>query len=986
MSGKIDTAEQLERLRLLPEYRMDTCTAIPEIGAVGVTMEHRRTGARIFLLLCDDENKVFTIGFRTPSINSCGAAHIVEHTTLCGSRKYPSKDPFVELVKGSLNTFLNAMTYPDKTIYPAASCNEKDFENLCDVYLDAVFHPNFYREKKIFEQEGWHYEAEDADSPLTLNGVVYNEMKGAYSSVDGIMERAVNQVLFPGHPYAEESGGDPDNIPDLTYEAYLDFHRRYYHPSNSYIYFYGDLDMAERLTYLDREYLSHYDRRPVDSAIRMPVPFEAPVERVFPYSVSESEPEETSWYFSLNTRVGGELDPLLYNAFQILEYVLLEAPGAPLHDALIDAGIGSDVYGGYSYGIRDPYFAVTADHVSADQKDEFLRIVREVLKKLADEGLDHDTLRAAVNLNEFRAREADFGSYPKGLMYGIECFNSWLYDADPCMHLKFADMFAELREKIDEGYFEMLIRTRLLGNPNEALVILKPVRGLTEKKDETLREKLKKKAAGMSREKREEIARETKALKAYQSEPSPEEDLRKIPLLKRSDIGREAEHVIFEERTEDSIPVIASSLFTSHIVYLKLLFDCSSLSLEDLSRMALLRDLLGYLDTKEHSYGSLSTEVNLNTGGTAFSIDCYPDLESGGSRRIFSAGAKVFPGKISFALRILREMLLETRFDDIGRFLDNLLEVRTGLRDRLLSSGHTTALNRAGSFLSEVMAVNDATKGISYYKFLEAFGRDQERAARAAADLRSLCGKIFTADNLRIHITADEEDYRSFAAALQGFRGTWPETADRPSAFEWKKLVRSEAWESASRVNYAARFGNFRDHGYPYTGALRILKLLLSYDYLWNRIRVQGGAYGCMANFGRSGNSGFVSYRDPKILETDQVYDGIADYAEHFTASEREMTKSIIGTIAELDMPLTPVMKGSRGLSAYYSHVTDEDLQKERDEILDATPKDINALAPLLRSVLSDGARCVIGNETQIRQAESAFTEIRPLVSAEGTA
>ncbi len=973
--------QRVEALRALAEYEFLSESEIPEIRAVAVTMAHRKTGARVFLLLSDDPNKVFTIGFRTPAQDSTGVAHIVEHTVLCGSEKYPAKDPFVELVKGSMNTFLNAMTYPDKTIYPVASCNDTDFRNLMDVYLDAVFHPRLYREKKIFQQEGWHYEAESADGPLSYNGVVYNEMKGVYSSADGVLERAVNEALFPGHPYAEESGGDPDFIPDLSYEAYLDFHSRYYHPSNSFIYLYGSADMTERLSYLDREYLSKYEARPIHSEIPVPKPLAAPVTREYEYSVSESESEENAAYLSLNMRVGCELDPLRYNAFQALDYVLLEVPGAPLHDALIDAGIGEDVGGGYNYGICEPYFSVTARNARCSQKDDFLAVIRTTLERLRDGGLDHGMVKAALNVAEFRAREADFGSYPKGLMYGIECFNSWLYGADPCMHLRFDALFEELKQKVDENFFEALIGEYLLDNRNEALVILRPVSGLTARREARIREKLDAAAAGMSREEREQIVRETKALKAYQSEASTAEELLKIPLLARSDIGRAAERLHVQKEDVAGLPVIRSEVFTSGIVYLRLMFDCGSLSLEDLSYLSLMRDVLGYMDTGEHSYAQLSTLINRNSGGIGFGLESYPDLSAeGGDTFLFYASAKVLEDRVDFALHTMREMLLTTRFSDVSRLKDNLNEVKAGLKDRLTSAGHVAALNRAGSFLSAGAAFGDATKGIRYFKLLERLAADFDLTAeRIAARLRDIAERIFTADNLTLHVTCDRSGYGKVRAALRGLRGSFPETALRPMAFDWREENRREGWESASQVNYVARFGNFRKHGFAYTGALRVLKLLLSYDYLWNNIRVRGGAYGCSASFGRTGSAGFTSYRDPKLMETDRVYDGIADFAEHFSADEREMTKSIIGTIAELDAPLTPLQRGLRGLSAYYSHVTDEALQKERDEILDAQPEDIRALAPLLRAVLSDGARCVIGNESQLRAAKENFTDVKPL-------
>ena len=987
-TDRFDPAAQAEALKNLPAYEFTGSREIPELKAVGVTLSHKKTGARVFLLLCDDVNKVFTIGFRTPSRDSTGVAHIVEHTVLCGSEKYPAKDPFVELAKGSLNTFLNAMTYPDKTIYPVASCNDQDFRNLMDVYLDAVFHPNLLKEEKIFRQEGWHYEAESTEGPLTLNGVVYNEMKGVYSSPDGVLERAVNELLFPGHPYAEESGGDPEVIPELTYESYKDFYETYYHPSNAFIYLYGRTDMVAQLRYIDEEYLCRYDRRPVDSELKDPAPLPGPARRVVEYSVSETEPEENAAYFSWNLRVGGELDPLLANAWQALEYVLLTVPGAPLHDALIQAGIGEDVYGGYSFGIREPYFAVTAKNVSLDQEADFRRVVRETLEKLADGELSHEMLLAAINVAEFRAREADFGPYPKGLMYGIESFSSWLYDADPCMHLSFDSMFQELRQKVEEHYFEDLIREMLLQNESEVLVVLKPVRGLTATRDKAQREQLDAYFSALPEEERQRIVRETAELKAYQSEGSTKEALETIPLLKREDLGKEITPLSFKEMQVAGARTVWSELYTTGISYLRLNFDITGLPQEDLSHLAILRDVLTYLDTEQHSYADLSTAINLNSGGVAFGADFYPDFspEGGHPAAVFQASGKVMADKTGFLLDILRELLTETRFEDTNRLSEVLSEVRAGLKDRLTQAGHTAAAARAAAGLLESAAFTDATRGIAYFRLLERYAAAGPEALTAlAGKLRDLSRRLFTADNLVIHLTGSSEEMDALRGALEetGFLSALPATGERPEAAAFEPDIRREAFATASRVNYVARAGSYVPHGYAYTGALRVLKVLLSYDYLWNRIRVLGGAYGCMASFGRGGSCTFVSYRDPKLLETDAVYDGIPAYAESYTAGEREMTKAVIGAVSELDSPLTPQNRGLRGLSAWYSHVTDEMLKKEREQVLTCTQEEIRALAPLLRAALSDGARCAIGNEEQIRKNAEFFTSVEPLASGE---
>ncbi len=529
--------EQLSAYELIKEKE------IREMNSIGVILRHKKTGAKLFLMINDDENKVFSIGFRTPADNSTGCQHILEHSVLCGSEKFPVKDPFVELVKGSLNTFLNAMTYPDKTVYPVASCNEQDFKNLMDVYLDAVFHPNIYHEPKIFMQEGWHYELEEEDAPLSINGVVYNEMKGAFSSPESLLDRAIAHELFPDTCYGFESGGDPSQIPNLTYEAFLDYHRQFYHPSNSYIYLYGNMDMEERLCWLDEAYLSKYEARKIDSTIQFQKPFARPVEKELFYSITEDEEEENHAYLSVNTVVETNLDPKLYVAFQILEYTLLDAPGAPIKQALVDAGIGDDVFGGYENGILQPYFSVIAKNADKEQKGEFLAVVKGTLRKLADQGIDRKSLLAGLNYYEFRYREADYGSAPKGLMYGLWCMDSWLYDGDPMMHLEYQETFDFLKQAAEEGYFEGLIRKYLLDNPFEVIISLLPKKNLTAEEEQVLAKKLATYKDSLPQSQVLDIKKQTKELRKYQETPSSQDDLKKIPMLKREDIGREPERL-----------------------------------------------------------------------------------------------------------------------------------------------------------------------------------------------------------------------------------------------------------------------------------------------------------------------------------------------------------------------------------------------------------------------------------------------------------
>ena len=976
---------QKEAVQALAAYRLLEERTIRELNADGMILEHKKTGAKLFLLSTDDENKVFCIGFRTPPADSTGVPHILEHSVLCGSKKFPVKDPFVELVKGSLNTFLNAMTYPDKTVYPVASCNETDFQNLMDVYMDAVLNPNISREKKIFMQEGWHYELTEPDGELTYNGVVYNEMKGVVSSPESVLDRYTRAVMFPDTCYGFESGGDPEDIVKLTYEDYLAFYRKYYHPSNSYIYLYGDMDMAEKLKWLDEEYLSKYEKEQVDSEIQIQPAFKEPVEREFFYSVSESEDLEHATYLSVNTSAGNELSPKEYIAFQVLEYVLLDAPGAPLKKALLDAGIGDDIMGGYENGILQPYFSVIAKNADREQKGEFLAVVKGTLRKLALTGLNEKSLRAGINYYEFQYREADFGSAPKGLMYGLQCLDSWLYGGDPMMHLEYEDTFAALKKGVEEGYFEGLISKYLLDNPYEAVVIASPKRNLTARVEEQTARRLKGYKDSLSREEIEELIRQTKELKEYQDTPSPKEELEKIPMLSREEIGREPAKLIFEETKVDGIPVIRHEMFTSGIGYLKVLFDTNRVPAEDLPYVGLLKSILGYVDTKRHSYDDLSSEIFLNTGGMSFSVTSYPRLETGGFTGVFAASGRVLYEKLDFGFEILAEILEESILEDEKRIREILNEAKSKAQMKLTGSGHTAAVARATSYFSDTSYFNDMTGGIGYFQFLESCARDfDSKKEELIGGLRRVMKALFTRDNMTVSYTADKTGFSYLEKAMKKLTAVLPEGDGITYPFRAPKGNRNEGFTSASKVNYVARCGTFAGSGYSYTGALRILKIMLSYDYLWINIRVKGGAYGCMSAVGRSGEGYFVSYRDPNVKESNDIYEGIPEYLEHFDADERDMTKYVIGTISELDTPLTPSLKGARGLSAWYSGVTDEMLKKEREEVLNAQPEDIRALAGIVREILKTGAVCVVGNEETIKKDKELFGTIRPLFN--GTA
>lgn len=969
----------------LKAYEIIEERELKDIHSIGYIIRHKKSGARITVISNDDENKVFYIGFRTPPSDSTGVPHIIEHTVLCGSEKYPVKDPFVELVKGSLNTFLNAMTYPEKTIYPVASCNDADFQNLMSVYMDAVLHPNIYKYEEIFKQEGWHYELEDMDAPLTINGVVYNEMKGAFSSPDDVLEREIMSSLFPDTTYANVAGGDPDHIPELTYEQYLDFHRKYYHPSNAYIYLYGDMDIVEKLQWMDEEYLSKYDKIDVDSAVEVQKPFAMPVEIIREYPIASGETEVDNTYLSYNMVIGTILDRKLYQAFDILDYALLSAPGAPLKQALIDAGIGKDIVGGYDCGTLQPVFSIVAKNTNLSEKEHFLTVIRETLREQVKNGIDKKALLAGINSAQFRFREADYGQLPKGLLYGIQCLDSWLYDdMQPFMHLEALEIYRFLKEQVQTDYYEKLIEKYLLDNPHASVVIAIPKTGLNTVREETLEKKLAAYKASLSEEDKERLIRDTIHLHAYQEEPSSREDLEKIPMLHREDLKKTAAPLNNKVVMSGETKIVHHEMYANGIDYLSLMFDIRDMKPEELPYLGILKAVLGYVDTANYSYAELANEINIHTGGIGSIIGIYPNVKDADKIAfLYEVKTKVLAEKLSDSMRLIEEILLTSKISDEKRLYEILGELKSRLQAGLSASGHVTALTRAMSYFSRTSYYQDATNGIACYRVIADYESNfAEKKTELIEKLEELVHRIFTADRLMVSITCEQCDFFAVEKAVNDLKGKlYVSDADDARrelpSIEFRK--RNEGFMDASQVQYVARAGNYMAHGYKYHGALKILKVIMGYDYLWVNIRVKGGAYGCMNGYMRNGDTYFVSYRDPNLTATNEVYNHITDYVGAFEADEHDMTKYIIGTISDMDIPLNPSAKGARAMTAYLQELTYEELQKEREQIIGATAADIRALKDMLASVLCDEAICVIGNEAVLQENKGMFLHLENL-------
>ncbi len=951
---------------------------IEEVNSKAKIFEHEKTGARLLHMENDDSNKVFAIGFKTPPNDSTGVMHILEHSVLCGSRKFPTKEPFVELVKGSLNTFLNAMTYPDKTIYPIASQNDKDFFNLMDVYLDAVFFPNIYNTKEILMQEGWHYDLENKDEDLTYKGVVYNEMKGAFSSPEGILLRRIQQTLFPDNTYYNESGGDPKNIPDLTYEQFIDTHKKYYHPSNSYIFLYGDGNLEKQLEFINDNYLSKFEKIEVDADIKPQDAYNEMKEVNYSYSISMEDDDKEKTYLALNYVTGRSTDDDVYTGLNILEYLLLETEGAPLKKALIDAEIGKDVFGSFDNGILQPVFSIIVKNSDVDKKEEFKKIVYDTLNDLVKNGIDKKLIEGCINVFEFKLREGDTGSYPKGLIYYMNAMDSWLYGGDPLMHIKYEKAIENVKKALTSNYFENLIKEYILDNNHSSLLVLNPEKGLAEKEDEELKEKLKLYKESLNNEELDKIVEETQSLILRQSTPDSPEVLETIPMLSIEDIGKEVEDLSIEESNYNDIDLLHFRSFTSNIAYLNFMFYAKCIKEEDIPYFSLLGNLLTKVDTKTYDYKELSNEILINTGDLFFKNVVYSnDKDINKFYPFIEAHIKVMDDKCKKSIDILSDIIENTLFEDSKRIREIIRELISRIEMNLMQAGHQVANSRLTSYFSPTASYLEKISGYDYYEFLKNIEKNfDSEFDKLKEKLYELQKTIFNKNNLTVSITGEEKEVNLLKENLD--RLTNILSNEKLEAYEYKFVnkQKNEGLMTPANVQYVAKGYNYKELGYDYNGSMLVLKTILGYDYLWNNVRVKGGAYGAMSNINREGSMIFVSYRDPNLVNTLNAYEGAGNYLENFDVSDREMTKYIIGTISNLDTPLMPYYKGIKATSMFIRNITNADRKKEREEVLNTKVEDIKAYSEIVNKAMDKDYLAVVGNEKEIKDNKDLFKNL----------
>ncbi len=951
---------------------------VEEVKSKAYMFEHEKSGAPLLYLSCEDDNKVFSIAFRTPPTDDTGIAHIMEHSVLCGSEKFPSKEPFVDLLKGSLQTFLNAFTSSDRTVYPVASRNDKDFMNLMNVYLDAVFFPNVVKTPEILMQEGWHYEVDEETGDLTYNGIVYNEMKGVFSSPQGMLYRVIGKCLYPDGTYGKESGGVPSAIPDLTQQTFVAFHKKFYHPSNSLIYLYGNGNIDDHLAFIDKEYLNRFDKMDVDASIKLQPAFAAPKEFVEEYSVDPGDPTEDKTYLTINYLIGNSPNAEMHYAMNLLSYILVDSQAAPLRRALLDAGIGKDVEGSWDNSILQPCFSVIVKNSNPDRQKEFVEVLEKTLKELVEKGLDPKLVEGAINRTEFSLREFQIAGYPKGLAVNMQLLDSWGYGADPLMYLRFEPVLKKIKEEVPNKYFEKLIQKVLLDNNSRALVMMKPKQGLDEEKNEKVKEKLAEIKKSLSPEQLEKIKEMQVELVERQAAPDKPEDVAKIPTLQRKDIDPKAEEFPCKEFTIAGTKFLNHDVETTGIVYLSVFFDADSIPEELIPYASILSDVIGRVDTEHYTYGELTSEIDINTGGIGTS---FGPIASKDSMSVFypkfTFGTKTMVPKLDKGLDLILEMMLTSKFDDSARLKEIVQENRVGLEQRLISSGNAFAQMRAASYFSPVSAYRERIAGLTYYQFLVDLEKNFDAKSKDLSEkLKETAKLIFNRNAMLVSVTVPESEFGELEGKLGAFANRVPSFEYVKKPFDFQPDQRNEAVVIPSQVQYVAKAADYKTVGGTYSGKMNVLSNILRTGYLWNNIRVQGGAYGSGFSVDRTGLFSFMSFRDPHLQRTVGIFDGTGNFVEKLEMSDLDLTKAIIATSGSMDRPTTPAEKGARAAARYIIGIAQDEVQKERDEVLSTTVDDLRGFGEILDKAMKQDNICVFGNEGKINESKSLFKNV----------
>ncbi len=961
--------------KLCHGFRAVECEDLPHLKTKAEVWQHEKSGAKLFFMNNEDENKVFGIGFRTPSEDSTGVAHIVEHSVLSGSRKYKTKEPFMDLVASSLQTFLNAMTFSDKTIYPVASRNEKDFYHLVDVYLDGVFYPAIYENPKIFQQEGWHLELLDDDGPLDYRGVVYNEMRGATSLPESQVSHTIDEHLHPETSYRFESGGNPYEIPNLTEEMFLDFHRKYYHPSNSYIFLYGDIDRDKMFRYLDDEYLSDFDREDIDSALDFEPAFDEKKKLETVYPMAKHEDPEGKSFLTYSFIAGENKDMLLNFTRYIMGEVLINSESAPIRNALMDADIGEDIY--VSRGTnRTLDFSIVAKNAKADQFDEFEEIIERELQKLVTEGIDRNLLLSNIRKLAFMLKEAD--DFPtKGVIYFISAMETWLYDGSPIDGFYFNKLIEQLEEGVDNGYFENWIEKYILNNPHRLVMAVHPEPGLTEKRETALRESLAEKKAAMSDEERQQLIEKTRELIEFQMAEDTPEAKATIPTLELSDISTEIPNFPLEVETFRDRPLFIAERETQGIIYAQWLFDLTVLEADELCYLGLLADLLGLLDTTR-DYATLQNDIYLYTGGISINTTTVKSHSDKNEYVPYlSIAGKSFRDGFGKMMELMADILFETKWNQKKRIQQLVANTYSQESVRFVPQGHSVAIGRTRSYFTDGDRFDEMISGIDYFLFLSKVFKGELDLDEVVDKVQEVGDKLFKRGHVAFHVIAPKALRNTWEDQLDLFFDAIPEGELDKALLHFNTKPENEGWILPGTVQYVSAGNYILD--FTYGGDWAVLCQLLRDDFLHNRIRARGGAYGSGITVDRLGLMTTYSYRDPHLRQTLDTYAAIGDYLRTLQISDEDLKKYIIGTTNQFNPPLTAYGSGMVALSRHFSGLTQEEVEKNLEEVLRTDFEQLKSKADQMSAALKDAKHCVLGSDEAIKKNREIFSSVEKL-------
>lgn len=962
----------------MKNYKLIEQKYIDEVSSNVSVYTHIKTGAKVLTLENHDNNKAFGIGFRTPPEKGNGVCHIVEHCVLSGSKKYKTKEPFMDLIKSSLQTFLNAMTFPDKTIYPVSSRNKKDFYNLMDVYLDAVFYPMIHEEEKIFLQEGWHYELKDREDELKLNGVVYNEMKGVYSSSENIVADGITFALHENSSYGVDSGGDPSLIPSLSYEEFKDYHKKYYHPSNSYIYLYGDLDMEEALNYINDNYLADFEKQEIDSNVILNDEIKEKKDVEITFSASKEEMEGNIDYLAHGWTIGYQDNKLDVFMRDFLAELLIDSQAAPLKKAIFEAGLAEDVYSETSSSLPLD-ISIVLKNTDADKKDEFLKIIRETLEDIVKNGIDRDFLQATLNKFEFIFREG--GGNQKAIIYYIRALNSWLYDSSPLDSLFYNDVIEEIKSKLDEGFVEKYIEEKLLNNNYAVVLSARPELNKNEKADEVLKEELQKKKEEMSANELDEIIKKTKDLDEYQTNDDTEEAKKTIPTLEIEDIDKNVTHYGLEVEELDEFKYLKTDEETNGIVYTTISHDISYVDKKDFEKVQTLVALLGLIDTKNYSYEELNNEIYKATGGIGFYPTIYVDSKDNSKYVIrLNIKMKSTEENVKRGLQLLKEITENSLFNSKKRISELLFILKSRYESTLLQSGHQVVVSIVKSYYSETSEIQSHLGGLDYYNFLkEVTEKFEEKFEEIKSDLENIYNKLFNKDNLIISVTGNKEALNNLKSEFENYTKNLKSENYEKSKFEFKENNKNEGIYTTSNVVYVSKGYDLKKLGLEYKGDIVVLSNILNSSYLHNEIRAKGGAYGAGVSIGRNLEMATYSYRDPNLKNTLDVYDGIGEFIRNLNLTDEDLKNFIIGSLNAFDPLLSPAQIGDVNLSRYITGLSEEDLEKSKREALATNIDGLKSYADVFDKAMDKNFFAALGSEKIIKEEKEIFKEMKSL-------